>query len=488
MNANNHISYEEQKRGLRKVLYDGIASQVMVNLSGGAFVISFGLLLGASNVVIGLIAAGPFLGNVFQIPAVLVVEKIRKRRLISIVFSLLTRAWLPIYALIPFFFGIHGLSILIVGIFIAATTGAFSNCAWVSWMRDFVPDDIRGRYFSKRMTLSLAVAMLLSLAAGGLIDVWQTRFPEQGIFVYSMLFLIAFASGIVGVFMIRATPEPPMGEVVRGTSLWEIIKVPLQDSNFRKMLKFTVSWALAFNLAIPFFVVYMLKRLGLSLSTVIVLSVISQFFHVAFLRIWGALSDKFSNKSVMQVGGIMLLICVIAWPFTTLPDIHVGTFPLLIIIHALMGVALAGVSIASFNIAFKLAPPQEATKYLALNNTLVSVAMGMGPIIGGILADLLEFMELAFTFRYLVPESEWTAYLLNLRGLDFLFLAAFILGLYALRYLALVQEKGEVPKGVVYQALISETRKMTRIIPSASGLSSIIYFPVSLVRKKDDKR
>lgn len=222
-----------------------------------------------------------------------------------------------------------------------------------------MPDEIRGRYFSKRMTLSLAIAMLLSLAAGGLIDLWETRFLEQIIFVYSLLFIVAFISGIAGVLMNRATPEPSMEKLPKRTSLWEIIKIPLQDGNYRKMLKFTVSWALAFNFAIPFFVFYMLKRLGLPLTTVIVLSVISQFFHVLFLRIWGSLSDKFSNKSVMQVGGIMLLICVIAWPFTTLPEMHSATLPLLVIIHTLMGVALAGVAIASFNIAFKLAPPAE---------------------------------------------------------------------------------------------------------------------------------
>jgi MFS family permease len=123
----------------------------------------------------------------------------------------------------------------------------------------------------------------------------------------------------------------------------------------------------------------MLKRIGLSLTMVIAFSVISQFFNILFLQIWGSLTDRFSNKSVMQVSGGLLLISVIIWPFTTFPEVHVATLPLLALIHILLGIAMAGVSIASFNIAFKLAPPGDATKYLAVNGALVSLGMGIGP-------------------------------------------------------------------------------------------------------------
>lgn len=34
---NNQMSPQERERGLRYILYDGMASQVMVSLSGGAF-------------------------------------------------------------------------------------------------------------------------------------------------------------------------------------------------------------------------------------------------------------------------------------------------------------------------------------------------------------------------------------------------------------------------------------------------------------------
>jgi len=484
---NNQMSPQERERGLKYILYDGMTSQVMVSLSGGAFIIAFALLLGASNLIIGLLAAGPFLGNIFQIPAALVIERVGRRKLISILGSLVSRAWLLVFALIPLVFRPFGISVLIMGIFLSGATAAFSTCAWSSWMRDLVPVETRGRYFSRRMTLGLTLAMPIALVAGRFIDFWKVRFPAQATFGYSVLFLIAFGFGLGSILALRAAPEPQMGKPREKVSVWKTINTPFKDENFKKMLRFTIPWAIAFNFAVPFFVVYMLKRIHLSLSTVMILSVISQLFHVLFLRIWGPLTDKFSNKSVMQVSGILLLICVIAWPFTTLPEIYAATFPLLVLIHVFAGIAIAGVSIASYNIVLKLAPPANSTAYLAVNGALVSLGMAVGPILGGLLADILVFMELSLTFRWLASEGGWTAYLLSFKGLDFLFFVAFILGLYALYRLSLVQEKGEVPKKVVYREFLSETRRTIRNISSVGGLSQLVYLPIALYTRRERK-
>jgi hypothetical protein len=53
------LAEEEIQSGLRSVIKDGLASQTMVTLTGGAFLVAFALKLGASNLVIGLLAAIP---------------------------------------------------------------------------------------------------------------------------------------------------------------------------------------------------------------------------------------------------------------------------------------------------------------------------------------------------------------------------------------------------------------------------------------------
>ncbi|MBU2548007.1 MAG: hypothetical protein KKB20_06340 [Proteobacteria bacterium] len=59
LNPKEKLSEEEVAQGLRYVLKDGIASQAMMTLTGGAFLVSFALELGASNAFIGYLAALP---------------------------------------------------------------------------------------------------------------------------------------------------------------------------------------------------------------------------------------------------------------------------------------------------------------------------------------------------------------------------------------------------------------------------------------------
>jgi MFS family permease len=122
----------------------------------------------------------------------------------------------------------------------------------------------------------------------------------------------------------------------------------------------------------------MLKRLGMDMSFVIALTVLSQIMNLAFLRIWGRFSDLFSNKSLLAVCAPLFLACILAWTFTTMPEKHMGTIPLLVAIHIFMGISIAGVTLASGNIALKLAPKEQATPYLAANSIVNSLAAGIG--------------------------------------------------------------------------------------------------------------
>ena len=91
------LTEEQVQSGLSYVIKDGIASQSMGILTGGAFLIAFAVKLGASNFVIGLLAAIGPLAQLLQLPSIFLVEKIRNRRAIVVVTAALSRVcWLLI--------------------------------------------------------------------------------------------------------------------------------------------------------------------------------------------------------------------------------------------------------------------------------------------------------------------------------------------------------------------------------------------------------
>lgn len=477
------LTEEQVKTGLQYVLRDGVASQAMGILTGGAFMVAFAVKLGASNFVIGLLAAIGPLAQLLQLPSIFLVEKIRNRRLITVVTAGLSRFCWLIIALIPFLFGTAaGLGVLLVLLIVVSAFGAMSGCSWNSWMKDLIPENIIGSFFSKRMRISVGVGIVLSLLAALYLDFWKKVLPARELEGYSLLFLAGFAAGAVGLYFLSKTPEIKMPEVQGKVKIFRLLVQPFRDENFRKLITFLASWNFAVNLAAPFFMVYMLKRLGLSMSFIIGLSIISQVLNFLFLKIWGRYTDRFSNKSVLAISGPLFIFSIFVWTFTTMPEKYFLTIPLLIGIHIVMGLSSAGVSLASGNISLKLAPKGQATSYLATNAIVNSVAAGIAPILGGKFADFFAGRELAWTLKYTSPVKEFVLPTLNLQQWDFFFVLAFIIGLYSMHRLSMVREIGEVEEKIVAQELLSEVRTQVRTLSSVEGIKQMVEMPFTVVK------
>jgi len=477
------LSEEHLLSALKNIIKDGVASQAMGILTGGAFLVAFAVKLGASNLVIGLLAAIGPLSQLLQLPSIFIVEKIRNRRLITVVAAALSRLCWLVIAISPFIFPAKvAITVLLVLLTAVSAFGAVSGCSWNSWMRDLIPENIMGSFFSKRMRIATGIGIVLSLLAAVYLDFWKKQFASQELAGYSILFFVGFAAGMLGVFFLAKTPEIRMPVVRDRANIFRLLSLPFKDENFRKLIGFMCSWNFAVNLAGPFFMVYMLRRLDLSMSFIIALSIVSQVMNFLFLKIWGRYTDRFSNKSVLAISGPLFIISILAWTFTTMPDKYFLTIPLLIIIHIVMGLSSAGVSLASGNISLKLAPKGQATVYLATNTIVNSVAAGIAPILGGTFADFFAGRELAWTLNYKSPTGEFALTTLNLQQWDFFFAFAFLIGLYAIHRLAMVKEAGEVEEKIVAQELFNEVRTQVRILSSIEGVRQMVSFPLAMVR------
>lgn len=478
------LTNKEREKGLRAMMNDGLATQAMVIFTGGAFLVAFALKLGASNTVIGLLAAIPPLLQLLQIPSVYLVEKVRNRRAITVYASILSRIFFLLIALIPFLFGYKaGLTFLAVFLVFNSAFSAVSAASWNSWIRDIVPQKILGSYFSSRMRAATALGIFLSLAGALYIDLWKTNFGEFEIYGYSILFFLGFIAGMIGVYFLAVSPEPKMEMSEEADSFLKRIIKPFKDLNFRNLLVFSGAWSFAVSLAAPFFTVYMLKRLELSMSFVIGLSVLSQIMNFLFFRVWGRFSDRIGNKAVLGLNCPLFIFSILGWTFTTLPEKYFLTIPLLVIIHIIMGISLAGVNLASGNLGFKLAPRGEATAYLAARNIIFFIAAGIGPLLGGMFVDFFAERELSWTLLWSSPEGEFTLPTLNLQQWDFFFMFSFIIGLYSIHKLASIRETGKIKDKVELAEFLSETRREVRSLSTAGGMRNMLAFPFVVSRK-----
>ena len=136
----------------------------------------------------------------------------------------------------------------------------------------------------------------------------------------------------------------------------------------------------------------------------------------------------------------------------------------------------------------ELAPRGAAAGYLATNALVSGAASALAPVIAGLSADWLETQRLSVTVA-------WSSTLgagrglalrpLDLHGLDFLFVATVLVGLYAIHRILGVTEGAGAKRREVLAALVEEMLEQMpqplRAITTVPAVRDLAYYPFSLL-------
>jgi MFS family permease len=142
------------KRGLKMVIWDGLTAEVMISFTSGAFLVAIALLLGANNLQIGLLAAMPTFTNIFQLLSIWLVRKYNNRRAIVVYFAFLARIPLIVVGTLILLSGNSTINLFLLFMFLYYFFGSIAGPSWNSWMKDLVPEEMLGSYFSKRSRIT----------------------------------------------------------------------------------------------------------------------------------------------------------------------------------------------------------------------------------------------------------------------------------------------------------------------------------------------
>ena len=483
------LTTHEVQRSLRLMIWEGVASGAMFSLGSGGFMAAYALALGANNLQIGLLAALPFITQIAQLPAILAVERFRKRKIIQIPAMIATQAlWLPIGA-VPFLIDTPGAPAVVVVIALLGLRGLFSSVwatTWTSWMRDLVPQDILGSYYGRRLAIITGVVAAVGLGSSFFVRWWEsTASQDDAVLAYSLLLIGgSLVFGLLSPVLTVWTKEPLMPAAPEsGRSAFAVLTEPLRDKNFTQLVRFLFVWNLALNLVMPFFAVYMLSELGLSLPVVIGFTVLSQITNIVFVRVWGPMADRVGSKTVLSLSASLYLLTILGWVFTGYPDSHALTLPLLAVLHIFAGIAAAGVYLTMSTLSLKVAPEGKATAFIGVAGVAASVGAGIGPIAGGIMADFFSVRTLGLDLTWTSPGRFVELPALALSGFDFLFIIAFVLGLLSLNLLVALREEGEVARDVALGQLAARASPAMQAVSSVPGLGAVSAFSYGYLRR-----
>ncbi len=372
------------RRNLRRCTYDGLAATPIVYLlQPGNFIVA-ALLVETFHLppdLYGLIVALPFCGNFAQAFLMPFVNSWLSPKNVSVTFtSLQALCWMALAVMLSFL-PLNNPSASgpwFVGLFaVSAAITSLTGVSWMSWVQEWIPVRLRGKYFGRRNQLLQSAQIVFLLLAGLLVS----RLAGS-VVAFQCLILGAALLRVVSVLFQRSIVAPRTDvSLIETTKTWDAqLKALLATPAFLWLIAYGAGLGFATSCFGPFYPLFMYKNLGFSVGQVGLLVVLASAGGAISSSAWGTLADRFGNKPVM-------LFCMIAWQLQNYlwclitPD----NSWLLYAMWVFGGTVGAGFALSLFNLQLKVIPPEAKTLAISVNLAVTSLVTAIAPIIGGVI-------------------------------------------------------------------------------------------------------
>jgi len=327
---------------------------------------------------IGLFTAVPFIANfvhIFAMPALARWKPPKTLTVVAATLHLVT--WLALGLLLPWLphdDPARAGRWLIGWFFGSSLFGAIMGVSWNSWVEEWVPPRLRGKYFGRRNRLLQIAILLFLLAAGWIVGRWQ--------YAVAAFQAIILGAGVLRLFSLRwqwISPTRPLrpakGEVIPLRTQLGVLR---QSGSLLAFIAFGCVWSFAANCFGPFYQVFMFDETHLSAFQVGVTATLSQLGGALSMPAWGLLLDRYGNKPVMIVSLLLWQISNFFWCFV----IPANQF-LLYVLWMWAGATSAGFVLGQFTILLRLLPAEAKSLAIGFNLAITSLFAAIAPVAGG---------------------------------------------------------------------------------------------------------
>lgn len=387
----------DKEKTMKLSIQEGCACSVMSGM-GTDYIGPFAIALNASNSQIGLLSSIPgLISPISQIFGSKLMEKYPRKKIVYLGVVLQALMWIPILSLALMLWKntlVNYLPLLLVLFYtLFSVSGAIGGPAWFSMLGDIVPEKIRGKYFGKRNRLCGLVALLSTIIAAFVLDIFKTK--GFVLFGFTLLFSIACIFRLISSQLFKKHYDPSLKlSNDYYFTFWQFIK-KAPFNNYGRFTFFVALFYIGVMISSPFFGAYMLRDLNFSYTTYMLVNISATIFSLLAMPIVGKISDKYGNRIVYKVGALFVGITPILWAVSPSP------IYLICIVQLFSGVGWACFNLSTSNFIYDSVTVQRRGICVAYFNVVVGIGVFIGATLGGIMADKLpvSFMNnLLFIF------------------------------------------------------------------------------------------
>jgi MFS family permease len=365
--------------------FNALSFQVII----GSPMILYAMSLDAPATLLGVIAGMLPLMNLLQIPAARYVGRVGHKRFVIGGWSIRV-GFIVLMAAVPLLAPLLGkngqLAAVLVLLFLFNASRGISVCGWLPWITSIIPQRARGHY----LTRESAVANFASLAAFVLAALVLGKNPG-GLHFAALFAFSALAGGLSLTFLKRIPEDQNPEELFNSVTPVRLVTM-LRQPPFRQLLLLTACWSMGAGGISAFSVVFLRESTAFPGDRILLMNSFAFVGGISTLLLLGFWLDRLGSRPVLIVTALFSTLSMAGW-ISLASGFFPPSMPIVFLLMFAMGLGASAANLASIRLAMTTVPETGRSHYFAVFSVVGSTALGLSPILCGVVVDFLDQLE-----------------------------------------------------------------------------------------------
>ncbi|MBO5199654.1 MAG: MFS transporter [Clostridia bacterium] len=384
-------------------------------LCTGSFLATLTKALGFSDSLTGIISSFISLGCSFQLLSVFI--KGRRTKPLVLVMSLMNQLLFTFLYAVPLLPlpGKVKTVLFLLSIFSAYIIYNLAHPKKINWYMSFVEDSHRGIFTANKEIISLISGMVFSCLMGALIDGFTAEGKTHTAF---LLAAITLSLLMVAHTVVMTATAPPPKDKTREIKFSDSIKQIFANKALLKVTAVFIIYNIANYAATPFYGIYQINELGLSLTYISIITLAGNLCRIAVSRFWGGYADK---KGFARMCEKCFALMAVSFLCAALASPKNGAV-LMLFYFIFHSIAMGGINSSLVNMIFDYAPHSLRADALAISQAASGVAGFLATLAVSPVVSLMQAGGNSLFGLTVYPQQVISLFSLVLMGVLILFL------------------------------------------------------------------
>lgn len=372
------LSYNLQNQKPKKLfLLQIIFATSFISLTSGTLLSGLAFLIGANDTIVSYIAVIPNICGIFIVVFVPLLEKSHKKKRKAIILSILSK-FFAVSVIFTFAIeqkNIRVVTFVIIGI-LSYTLQALSTLVMNNWLIDFInTDKAKGQYISFRQKLIVICTLIVSFAAGRIMDLDNSKYLNY-IIVYSIAFLVAIIEISVLLKIDDSTCDVKEKQQLK---VHDILRNLVRNKRFLNYLCYITFFYFALYIADSSTTIYMMKYLKYSYTKIAFVQMLMTLPQLFLLKPFGKMVDKLGSMRVLYFSIWFFAGETLFFAFSN----QSNSLLCVSIAFLITSFANSGFTVSSFSSRYEIIPEEGRMIYDSVYGAFIGISFILAPLIGG---------------------------------------------------------------------------------------------------------